>query len=64
MQRIWPLNCVQKNFEMHAIDISRVTYPDKRIVTTNVSVCEAFRAYFQDLFTSEPRLSPAQFDGY
>lgn len=33
-------------------------------LTTNSGICEDFREYFQDLFTREPGLSPAQFNTY
>ena len=47
------------------VDISAsVTLPGGRTVTTNGGICEAFRSYFQDLFTREPGLSPTQFDTY
>lgn len=29
---------------------------------TNEDICEAFRSYFQELFTREPKLGSAQFD--
>ncbi|CAE1178594.1 unnamed protein product [Acanthosepion pharaonis] len=44
--------------------IACVTLPDKRTVTTSAGICEAFRLFFQDLFTREPGLSSAQFDAY
>lgn len=34
------------------------------MVTTNAGICHAFCDYFQDLFTGEPGLTPAQFDVY
>lgn len=52
---------VRNASNMHIVCL---TLPDKRYVTTNVDICEAFRHYFQDLFSIELGLSPARFDTY
>lgn len=44
--------------------IASVTLSDECTVTTDVGLCDAFRSYFQSIFTRMPGLTPTQFDTY
>lgn len=56
--------------ELRAKEVRRPIHRQRRIdtsgrtLTTNVSMCEAFRSYFQEFFNKETGLSPAQVDTY